>query len=516
MRQSHRLARVCAIPVISLLPLSAIAADPPDANLLPSTNYDDGIPGTILAQAAPQTVSPTGAGPANGSASGISSNPSNDTTGQLASRSIPLPTSAPPLTGLFPSVGETLLGMGIDVHGIAFDHFLANPTAGNVPGQTYNLGVLSPTIDFDLYKLLGIPGANIHTQVTLFGLRSNIPNIITDIGGFLDGYQTTPDPDTASIVLSMLTYEQKFLNGDLSIEGGRTNVYQYFLLPNGLDIFNEPSSTFSVDGDFNANPFPTWGGRITYHMTPKWYVQGGAFDDDYFRAVFNPDNFGLDGSSGAQILGEVGYRSEFDNAKFPANLEAGFEWNTRHGVYNVKGSALLATPFNQATDYRGGGLVFFQGEQVLWRGSRQPFGPPANIALWGSADASVDKPQPIDMDATIGVNLTGLIPRRPFDALGISAHYQRLSAFETNYETEIQNIFAGPGRRQPRDNYSFEVIANLVLAPWLELDPLVQYYVNPDNLFNPAQTRRPSDGFIAGAFAIVPLGHLLGTSGKPF
>ncbi len=344
MRQSARWAPAWAILVAGLLPLAAHAGDQSQVNLVPAFAAQGQDTAVILAQALPQAAPTSGPSPGNGgSASGISTNPSNNTTGVLASRALPLPISGPPLIGPFPSVGRTLLDIGIDVHGIAFDHFRANPTAGNITGQTYNLAALAPVIDFDLGKILGLTRGNIHTQITMFGLRSNIPNIITDVGGFLTGFQTTPDPSTASIVLSVLTYEQKLLDGKLSIEAGRTNAYQYFLLPNGLDFFNDFSSTFNLDGDFNSNPFPVWGGRATYHFTPN--------------------------NSGAQILGEVAYRSEFDSADYPANFELGTEWNTRHGTYNIKGAVVLATPFNQATDYHGGGILFFEGRagSLAWR-----------------------------------------------------------------------------------------------------------------------------------------------------
>ncbi|WP_428374254.1 carbohydrate porin [Lichenicoccus sp.] len=245
-------------------------------------------------------------------------------------------------------------------------------------------------------------------------------------------------------------------------------------------------------------------------------MQGGSFEDNYFRAVYNPDNFGDDGAAGAQIIGEVGYRSEFSNAAYPANFELGAEWNTRTGVANVRGAAVLATPQNEATDYPGGGVLFFQGQQVLWRGAKPAYGPPANIALYGSIDASVDKPQPIDMDAIAGVNFTGLIPGRQFDALGLQVHYQRLSAIEANYESSIQDIFAGPGPKQSRNGFVFEVVGAFAPVPWLRLNPTVQYFVHPDNLFDPAQARRPSDGVEAGIFAVIPFGPLLGTSNKPF
>ena len=496
----------------------AVAADPvlPDTTMPAALNQADG-PGLVLAQGAGPSSPANQASPGNkGSASGVSANPGNNTTGDLSLQGVPLPISGPPLTGLSTAFGQTLLNDGIDVHGLFIDHFLANPTAGNIPGQTYNLGVFLPVMDLDLGKLLGVRGGNVHSQLTVFNLRSNIPGIITDTGGFLTGFQTTPAPSTDPPIVSVLTYEQKLLDDRLSIEFGRTNVYHYFLLPNGIDVFSDFASTFNVVGDFNSDPFPVWGGRVSYHMTPRWYVQAGAFQDNYYRAVFNPDTLGAASSPGAQVLGELAYRSEFDTARYPANLELGMEWNTRTGLYNLKGSAVLATPFNQATVYSGGGVLFSQGQQVIWRGARNPFGPPANIALYGSLDVSVDKPQPIDMDALVGMNFTGIIPGRPLDALGVQAHYQRLSEIEANYESTIQSIFAGPGPRQGRNGFAFEIANRIAMAPWLSVTPLVEYFVNPDNLFDPAQRRRPSDGFEAGAFAAIPLGKLLGTSNKFF
>ena len=501
-----------AILAAGLLPVAANAADPASVDITSTM----GTPPVVFAQAEPPAFASQPSKGNEGSASGISTNPSNNTTGSQALSNVPLPISGPPLIGLFPGVGRTLLDDGIDLHGLAFDHFLANPTAGNITGRTYNLATIGVSADLDLGKLLDVTGGNIHTTVNFFGLRSNIPSIITETGGFLAGFQTTPVPSTSSVVLSELTYEQKLLDGRLSIEVGRTSVYQYFLLQNGLDFFSNFSSTFTIDGDFPVIPFPVWGGRATYHFTPKWYVQAGAFEDNYFRAAYNPNNFGVTGNSGVQILGEVGYRSEFNNADDPANFELGAEGDTRSGVSNVKGAALLATPFNQATAYPGGGLIFFQGMKVLWRGAKTPFGPPPNIAVYGSVDASFDKPQPIDMDSVIGFNFTGFVPGRPFDALGVQVHYQRLSAIEANYETRTQNIFAGPGPAQSRDGYAFEVVGRIAVTPWLFLSPTVQYVVNPDDLFDPAQARRPTDGFVTSVFAVVPLGFLFGTSNKPF
>ena len=248
-----------AILLAALSAPSAHAADPP----------------SVVAQG-PLTRPDRNAGPrAPTGPEGESVRPGDNTSGDQTLQETPAPTSPPPRIGLFPGLGARLLNQGIDFHGIAFDHFLANPTAGVNPGHTANLGAFRPAVDIDLEKLGAIPGGTVRLGMTFFGLRSDIPQIITQAGGVFTGFQTTPATQTN--LLSLATYEQRFLGGRLSIEAGRTNVYNYFFLPNSLDPFTHYSSTVQVGGDFPSTPYPTWGGRATYKLTPTWYAQVGAF-----------------------------------------------------------------------------------------------------------------------------------------------------------------------------------------------------------------------------------------------
>ncbi len=115
---------------------------------------------------------------------------------------------------------------------------------------------------------------------------------------------------------------------------------------------------------------------------------------------------------------------------------------------------------------------------------------------------------------------TGLIPGRPFDALGVQSKYQRLSQVEANGETRGQRLLTGPagrnGPEQPRDGFAFEVVGNIQVTPAIAIRPIVEYFVIPDNYYPPGPPGRPSDGFEVGIFAVVSLGRLLGTSLKPF
>ena len=284
----------------------------------------------VLAQAAPPVrLNAPGASP-----EGIAPTLNQNTPGQEL-RSGPTVTSGGVTNGLFPALGNTLLNDGIDFHGVLLDHFLANPSAGNLPGYTSNLGVFRPSADFDLGKIAGLSGATIHTSITYFFTKDNEPGIIADTGGAADGYQTTPILSTT--ILTRLTYEQRLLDDKLDLEVGRSNVHQYFFIPNSLDFFSYDSPVLYVDADFNSIPYGVYMGKATYHFTPFWYVQGGAFEDDYRDEVEQPFKLGNSRASGAQLLGEVAYRSEFNTEAYPAKLRAGLRVEHPHRALEQQG-----------------------------------------------------------------------------------------------------------------------------------------------------------------------------------
>ena len=269
----------------------------------------------------------------------------------------------------------------------------------------------------------------------------------------------------------------------------------------------------------NSTPFPVWGGRVNEHLTPAWYVQLGAFEDNYYRATNTPLAFGTSDAAGVLVIGDVDYRTTFQTARYPSNYELGIDWNTRHGYDNVKGSPYNASARSTGADYPGGGTVFFQGLQTLARGRKQPNGggaPPPNVAVYESLDIAYDKPQPIDGEGILGVNLSGLIPGRPFDAVGLQARFQLLGAAEARFESRMHDAFAGPGPDQDRGGFQFEVVYSLSFDDVLQVRPLAEYFVNPDNLGDFAEHKRPADGFELGVFAVMSIGRLLGTSTKPF
>ena len=466
-----------------------------------------------------QTAAPSVAGGSAGQTTpvGLSPNPNLNTPGEELRPVSGLPSPPVVNTGLFPSLGNQLLNDGIDIHGAILDHSLTNPSVGNTPGNTSQLAIFRPSIEFDLGRLLGIQGGFVHTSLTWWFSKSDEPEAIAQLGGALDGYQVTPI-DEAS-VLTRLTYEQMLLQGKLSLEVGKSNIHQYFLIPNSLDPFSYDSPVIYADGDFNSIPYGVWMGKATYKLSPAWYLQGGLFEDEYARIVRYGWTFGDTGAVGVQSLEEVGYRTNFATEAYPANLEAGFEWNTRDGYSFVKGTGEVASRTTSAADYPGGGVVFFQGAKVVWRGpTTQPGQPPRNLQLYSQLDISVDKPQPFDLDASVGANLTGALPFRPNDILGFQARYLRLSEIEANFETEIHTLlnrrrFAGT---QARDAFMFEGNYQIQVTRYATLSLYGQYFEHPDDYDVPFVNHVPESGFAAGAFVRIPLGPVLGTSSKVY
>ena len=532
MRREFRIGSACTIVLAALLPFSGQAAElpvvnvrAPDFPMVIADGTDSTLPSpTDAASSTPQVAVRLKTSADNmrfaqrnvpiGSSSGISPNPSVDAPAQPVIPGTPLGESSAPRGGLFPEFGKRLLDAGIDLHGAYLDHFYANPSAGVITGEINNLAVFAPAIDFDLQKIAGIPGATIHFVGRIYMFKGDIPQIATKAGGFLAGAQTTPSQQT--YLISQLTYEQKLLGDRLSFEVGRDNVFNYFFITNSLNPFTGFSSTVMIDGNIPFNPFPVWGGRATYKLTPEWYVQAGAFEANFVRAVRNGNSvFGTHQANGAQILAEVGYRSEFSQEAYPRNLELTAEWNTSTERLNIKGIGALATARNTAANYQGGGFLYAQGLQVVWRGPDRPGGgQPQNLAVFGQVGASYDKPQPVDMDAQVGAIFTGLLPDRPYDAVQASVRYQRLSAIEANYESGLERRVAGKGVGQARDGYSFELTGNAQITSWFSLRPSIQYVLNPDEYYNAAQARRAHDGWIGSIFGVVSLGRLLGTSNK--
>ena len=448
---------------------------------------------------------------------GIAPSQTQNTPGQDL-RPVAAPLSfAPVNTGLFPSFGNTLLNNGIEFHGAILDHYLSNPDAGNTPKYVANLGIFRPSVDFDLFKIAGIYGASIHTSMSYFFSKNNEPNIIAQTGGAVTGYQSTPILEASA--LTRLTYEQKLLADRLDVEIGRANVHQYFFIPNSLDFFTYDSPVLYVDADFNSIPYGVYMGKATYHVTPFWYLQAGAFEDNYRDEVKQGWKFGASRASGAQIIGEVGYRSEFNTEAYPANLEAGFEWNTRTGRSNTKGTGNNSTAATTAANYPGGGVIFLQAAKVVYRGHAPAVRgtPPQNIQLYVQADVAVSKPQPINLDLMGGVNFTGFVPYRPADILGVQARGVQLSSVEANFETRVHTLLnRGRFTQQSRSELQLEAMYQLTFNPYLTVTAFGQYFANPDDYEVPFVNHVPHNGAEAGFILRIPLGPVLGTSNKPF
>ncbi len=164
---------------------------------------------------------------------------------------------------------------------------------------------------------------------------------------------------------------------------------------------------------------------------------------------------------------------------------------------------IAASSLNTAANYPGGGVAYFQGAKVISRGPARPGGPPANLQLYSQLDVAVDKPQPFDLDASVGANLTGLLAIRPSDILGLQIKYVRLSAVEAAFETREHTLlnrgkFVG---LQARDEFEFEASYQIQVTRYATISPYGEYFDDPDDYEVPFVNHLPSNGLAAAPIA---------------
>ncbi|MGI4747868.1 MAG: carbohydrate porin [Janthinobacterium lividum] len=115
------------------------------------------------------------------------------------------------------------------------------------------------------------------------------------------------------------------------------------------------------------------------------------------------------GTSGANILAEVGRKTSYADADHPGSYELGGFYNTS-GPGTTKGSYAAYGPATAAYPYQGGKGLFFRGQQAVWRvKAPRSAATPKNISVFGGIDLSLSNPQPSEMDAFGGLAFTGFM-----------------------------------------------------------------------------------------------------------
>lgn len=334
-------------------------------------------------------------------------------------------------------------------------------------------------LDLDMGKLAGWHGGYIHFRLND---RSGPNTSARNTGNKLQVQSNYGAGQ--NLRLSELAYEQRFKNDKYILKVG--------FLPEGDDFNNMvvplcAFQNFSFCG--HANPiffnsgssvYPTghWGGDLRAWVRPDFYVEGGAYavNMEYLRPNHGFD-VSLDSADGVSIPLELGWQPKFGENKLSGDYKLGGYYETttvndiahpavrRHGRY---GAYLMAN--QRLISFQPGtkrGLIAFAEYIVgdtrtslipsFWNFGFIVTGPwsarPNDYITLGVGHANVnDRARKTSLQNT----LNGLIQKRLDNLIG-----QTLDAYGQHGETD------------------WELGYGLKLAPWLTINPNIQYIEHP-------------------------------------
>ncbi|MGH8450994.1 carbohydrate porin [Pseudomonas sp.] len=394
-----------------------------------------------------------------------------------------------PLAGL----GEQLELNGVSTHAQFWSLSMKNLDTGPRPNSFGNSGDLFVGADINLGTLAGLEGSALHVEETIFILdqgtgQPTSRNWQGAAGSYFGGAPI--HNDITSNQLSLLTFEQKWLDGRLDLHLGRTNARRYFYIYNCDTVVTCNDPIIDSSTGVLPPPYGAWGGYLKYQVNPSLYVHAGAFESnpvDYLKKRKGLD-FSTDDASGTSFLLGIGSKPGDDTTQYELNAY----FNTSKQV----------DPLTGASDHGTAG-AFFKFRQTLWRANLQ------GLQVFGSLSAAADDKQPFSHFAEAG--LTYLAPfDRPQDKLNFKASYLRINPHQLEFQQRMRTDNNGDPRLGDRDVYALEANGHFALSRNLSIEPSVQYLINPDNFYNPGARELSGNGFVVGLQVMLDIGSMLG------
>ncbi len=416
---------------------------------------------------------------------------------------LPLPCLADEAPGPLAELGSQLAEHGIETHAVFLSLAVKNLDTGPRPHSFGNSGDLFLGADLDLGTMAGLDGGALHIEQTQFILDRNTGQPTSGawqgaVGSYFGGAPIHNDIGASQ--LSLLTWEQQWLDGNLETHLGRTNARRYFF------IYNCESQVTCNDPVIDAStgvlppPYGAWGGYLKYRLTPDLYLHAGAFESnpvDYLKKRHGLD-FSTTDASGTSLLYGIGRREGVERNPYSSHYEL-------NGYHNT---SKQTDPLTGASEHGSSG-AFFKFQQTVWRADGGQGDAPQAAQLFGSLSAAADDKQPFRHFAEAGISW--LAPfERPGDKLNLKASYLRLNPHQLEFQRQSRIAAGGDPSQGSRDVYALEGNGHFALTRHLALEPSVQYLFNPDNYYNPGATEISGDGFVVALQLTLDLGSLLG------
>ncbi len=339
---------------------------------------------------------------------------------------------------------------------------LGNPSGGQSRGFTYS-GTLQALINWDLHKLLSIPGLSFNVG----GAWSTGKNLSTDYIGNSFAVQSAysaPGNGTNNLTLGEIYLRQNWFNKALIIAAGRlapSNTFANlpvlnYYLNGGINFV--PGALSINDQSFTAYPPGVqWGAQAIYNFTARFQFAAGMFNTNQNSAAGAKG--GLDfslqqGNRGALAVVQVNYF--FNHAAEDVGLPGQYSLG---GFYDSNRFTSLS---NVDASESGTYSIYGLFQQMVYRDGDA--GSQKGLTVWGEA-AIAPKSSVNAMPYFVGGGLSyqGVIPGRDNDIASVAVIYGTFSRYipRTTAETVIEA------------NYQIS------LNRWLSITPDLQYIIRP-------------------------------------
>jgi porin len=394
------------------------------------------------------------------------------------------PPAEPAVANPSPFAGVTALGQTLKNHGVylslGYVYNLNSLVTGGVKTGTVPNGELTFGTVLDLQTILGIPEASFHItfdERSGYGLGRNV--------GTTAGIEQNVGP-TRATRLAEFYWEQGFDGGRIDVKLGRTNPTLDFATSDLscefiAGMFCPQPGGWGSANDNQVSPASSWGGFINIAVTPSVYFRTGVYDDDPSQLLPNQQgfNWNVRGSSGVFVPMELGYQTNFDNARYPAKYNVGGYWD----------AASYTTP--AGVPLQGRTAVYAQAQQTIWRpnpATRQ------SVSLFGGGIV-YNGGAPYWAEYYAGVHDLGPFATRPDDSIGL------IGSYYANNSNQRPNK---AGQWIFEVNYGFQVVRGLTVKPY------TQYVIAPNDFLAPVGSREPGNAWVVGFQVSLDLGEFFG------
>jgi porin len=387
--------------------------------------------------------------------------------------------------------GDTLASDGIYLHGTYQQAYMNVVNGGNRQKGNY-LGLGYFGFDIDTGKAFGLNGGLID-----FTLSTQFGN--TEKAGTSTGSQAlVPWGFGDRTRLVDLYYDQSLLDGALHITVGRMN--QLSNLPSLSPGFHVTpwlctfwSNSCGTPHAFNFNAshpgyqVGSWGGVITVHPAPFWYIKAGVIENQPDENSSLTDlgwpgsDWGLDQANGAFLPVQFGYVTTPATSLYPTNFHFGGYYDTAEYAdkfYSASGRPIAFYPgapqmHDSATGLFGGiqqTVVRFSDDPASLRG----------LAVFASGDWDLSGYGDDQQQYEAGFIVTGPFASRAADSVNFLVTHE---VFDPRLRASREATAAAHGVAYTmKDQTGLEINYGFTVAPGFVIYPYAQYVINPDQL----------------------------------